>query len=65
MTTDNSPLTDDIDDDGLSPDDVFEIVYFRAASTDEDWKNDAASSQFTLSRAEAARRLDVKDYSPL
>lgn len=58
-----SPLTDEEDE--QTPDDVFEIVYFRTTSTDEEWEQDPASDQFDLSREEAATRLDEEDYSPL
>jgi hypothetical protein len=58
-----SPLTED--DYTTSEYEVFEIVYFRATSTDEEWAEDAASSQYELTREEAAQRLDAKDYSPL
>lgn len=58
-----SPLTDEEDE--QTQYDVFEIVYFRATSTDEEWYEDPASDQFDLSREEAATRLDEEDYSPL
>lgn len=58
-----SPLTDEEDE--QTQYDVFEIVYFRATSTDEEWDEDPASDQFDLSREEAATRLDEEDYSPL
>lgn len=58
-----SPLTDDVSDSTES--DVFEIVWFRATSTDDEWNLDPASAIYDLSRDEAARRLKEKDYSPL
>lgn len=58
-----SPLTDEEDE--QTQYDVFEIVYFRATGTDEEWYEDPASDQFDLSREEAASRLDEEDYSPL
>jgi hypothetical protein len=61
--TTNSPLTQD--EYTEDEDEVFEIVYFRVTSTDEDWSEDPASARYDLTREEAARRLDVKDYSPL
>lgn len=62
MTT-NSPLTDETIDE--TSDSVFEVVMFRVGSTDEEWIDDPASSQFDLSREEAQRRLDEEDYSAL
>lgn len=59
----NSPLTDDEPDN--TEDEVFEIVFFRAMSSDEEWDDDPASLQYDLSREEAARRLAEEDYSPL
>lgn len=63
--TDQSPLTDtDINWD--DPNEVFEIVWFRATSTDAEWSEDPASQQWDLSREEASRRLVEEDYtSPL
>lgn len=63
MTTSPSPLTDE--DVEQTPDEVFEIVFFRATHSDSEWDLDAASTQFTLSREDAATRLDEEDYSPL
>ena len=65
MTTEptTGPLTDE--EQGQTPDEVFETVFFRATSTDEDWDADPASKQFTLTREEAATRLEEEDYSPL
>lgn len=63
MTTEPGPLTDE--DVEQSEGEVFEIVFFRTTHTDAEWEADAASTQFDLSREEAATRLDNKDYSPL
>jgi hypothetical protein len=56
-----TPLTD-IDIDWEDPEAVFEIVFFRATTGDEEWADDPASLQWDLSREEAARRLDEEDY---
>lgn len=61
--TDLSPLTEEEDE--QTPDEVFEIVYFRVVSSDDDWAADPASLRFDLSREEAATRLYEEDYSPL
>lgn len=60
--TDNSPLTDE--EDPWTEDAVFEVVWFRATSSDEEWAEDEASSRWDLSREEAATRLEDEDYSP-
>lgn len=58
----STPLTD-TDIDWENPEAIFEIVFFRATTSDEEWSGDPASLQWDLSREEAARRLDVEDYS--
>ncbi len=58
-----SPLTDEPDE--TTDDEIFEIVYFRVVSTDEDWEEDPASDLYDLTREEAATRLAEEDYSPL
>lgn len=62
MADERSPLTDEEDE--WTEDEVFETVFFRATSSDDEWENDPASSRWNLSREEAATRLDNRDYSP-
>lgn len=57
-----SPLSETEDE--WTEDAVFEAVFFRVTSTDEEWEDDPLSAQWDLSREEAATRLDEEDYSP-
>lgn len=45
------------------PETVFEIVMFRLTSSNEEWGQDPASTQWDLTREEAYRRLEAEDYS--
>lgn len=58
-----SPLTDEESE--QTPDEVFEIVFFRVSATNAEWDEDPASKQFDLTCEEAATRLANEDYSPL